>query len=190
MASVPARFQLIVSAGAKDLPLSLHGNQNPLKYDVAYHAMDDFPRDLTDIKSVFNSETMHVENLIFVSESLGDIAVIQEKYNALDTEGHYVASVKIRSGLRLALCCRTPTPLCAVSCRYARWPSSIHSAEVMPIGPSSASPTVRAWLLGSPLLDVHVRLLLRKVLGRSRLKSKGCTKLLDVPRVSLRFACL
>ena len=89
-----------MSAGAKNLPLSFHGSQDSWRYGPATHAID-FPQDLTDIKSVYNSETLHVENLIFVSESQGDIAVIQEQYNAADSEGHYIASVKIRAGLRL-----------------------------------------------------------------------------------------
>ena len=70
-------FQLVVSAGSKNLPLSLHGNQDSWRYAPASHAVD-FPQDLTDIKSVYNRETMHVENLIFVSKSRGEIAVIQD----------------------------------------------------------------------------------------------------------------
>ena len=64
-----------MSAGAKSLPLSLHGNQEAKRYAPAAHVLD-FPEDLTGIKSVYNSQTLHVENLIFVSESQGEIAVI------------------------------------------------------------------------------------------------------------------
>ena len=55
--------------------MSLHGNQDANRYAPAVHVLD-FPEDLTDIKSVYNIETLHVENLIFVSESQGEIAVI------------------------------------------------------------------------------------------------------------------
>lgn len=73
----------------------MHGSQEEDSYRTPPYAVD-FPHDLTDIKAVQNSETQMIENLIFVSASNGDIAIIPEQYNPIDEAEDFIASVKIR----------------------------------------------------------------------------------------------
>ena len=69
---------MIVTIPATKQAGEIHGQeirQESLK-STLQSAITDLEQDLTGIKSVYNSQTLHVENLIFVSESQGEIAVI------------------------------------------------------------------------------------------------------------------
>lgn len=65
-------FQLIVSASlAENLELQTHGNQNQASYETPPWGVE-FPQDLTMIKSVYNKDSMMLENLIFSFDSIED----------------------------------------------------------------------------------------------------------------------